>query len=158
MKVETERLTIYPISDDALKSVIEKETEAELKQAYSEMLQGCQNDPEHRIWYTVWFIKLKSQPGTIVSDLSFKGLNADGMVEIGYGLKEGFCGNGYMTEAVRGICQWAMKQNGVTRIEAEATTENRASQRVLSHAGFIPMGVCGEEGPRFVYKNNSSQS
>ena len=155
MKVETERLTIYPISDDALKSVIEKETEAELKQAYSEMLQGCLNDPEHRIWYTVWFIELKSQPGTIVGDLSFKGLNADGMVEIGYGLKEGFCGNGYMTEAVNAVSRWALTQKGVTRVEAETDAENKASQKVLAACGFLPCEKVGEEGPRFVKEQKS---
>ena len=156
MNVKTERLCIYPIGDDDLKSFIEKETNTDLKQAYSEMLKGCLDDPNHRIWYTVWFIELKDEPGTIVGDLSFKGLNADGMVEIGYGLREGFCGNGYMTEAVRAMCQWAVAQDGVSRVEAEATAENRASQRVLSHAGFIPTGACGEEGPRFLYRPDGS--
>ncbi|MBO4351292.1 MAG: GNAT family N-acetyltransferase [Proteobacteria bacterium] len=156
IKIESERLVLYPIENDALKLLIEQESNDGLKQAYSEMLQGCLDDPEHRIWYTAWFIELKSQPGTVVGDLSFKGLNADGMVEIGYGLRDGFCGNGYMREAVRSICPWAMKQEGVTRVEAEVTTDNRASHRVLYHAGFIPTGVCGEEGPRFLYRTEGS--
>ena len=158
MKIETERLLLYPIDDDALKALIEKETDAELKQAYSEMLQGCIEHSVHRIWYTVWVMALKSEPDTIVGDLSFKGLNDDGMVEIGYGLREGFCGNGYMTEAVRALCQWAVEQDGVTRIEAETTAENLSSQRVLAHAGFIPSGECGEEGPRFLYTSEGSYS
>ncbi|MBO4349617.1 MAG: GNAT family N-acetyltransferase, partial [Proteobacteria bacterium] len=156
MKLETERLFIYPIDDDALKTLIEKEADAELKQAYTEMLQGCIEHSEQRIWYTVWAMEHKSEPGTIVGDLSFKGLNADGMVEIGYGLKDDFRGNGYMTEAVRAICQWAVEQDGVTRIEAETTAENRDSQSVLAHSGFIPLGVCGEEGPRFLYTNEGN--
>ena len=156
MKIETERLLLNPIDDDALKALIEKETDAELKQAYSEMLQGCIEHPEHRIWQTVWVMALKSEPGTIVGDLSFKGLNDDGMVEIGYGLRAGFCGKGYMTEAVSAICRWAAKQDGVTRIEAETTAENRDSQRVLAYSGFIPLGVCGEEGPRFLYTNEGN--
>ena len=156
IKVESERLVLHPIGDDEMKLLIDKETNDELKQAYSEMLQGCVNAPEHRIWYTVWLIERKSQPETVVGDLSFKGLNADGMVEIGYGLRDGFCGNGYMTEAVKAICGWAVKQDGVARVEAEATTENRASQRVLSHAGFIPTGECGKEGPRFLYRSKGS--
>ena len=158
IKVESERLVLYPIDDDELKLLIDRETNDELKQAYSEMLQGCVNEPEHRIWYTVWFIELKSQPGTVVGDLSFKGLNSDGMIEIGYGLRDGFCGNGYMREAVRAICEWAVKQDGVSRIEAEATTENCKSQRVLAHAGFVPTGDCGEEGPRFLYCIKGSYS
>ena len=151
-KIESERLVLYPINDSELQTLVDNEPDLELKQAYSEMLQGCVEHPEHRIWFTIWFIELKSQPGTIVGDLSFKGLNADGMVEIGYGLREGFCGNGYMTEAVKEICKWALSQEGVTRIEAETTEDNRKSQRVLYSAGFIPTGDSGKEGPRFIYQ------
>jgi RimJ/RimL family protein N-acetyltransferase len=97
-------------------------------------------------------MELKSHPGTIVGDLSFKGLAVDGMVELGYGLRDGYCGHGYMTEAVKAISAWAVFQKGVTRIEAETAPENTASQRVLMNAGFIPTGENGEEGPRFLYK------
>ena len=151
-KIESKRLILYPINDTELKKLIDHEPEDELKQAYSEMLQGCIDHPEQRIWYTTWYLELKDQPGTIVGDLGFKGLNADGMIEIGYGLKEGFCGNGYMTEAVNTICEWALSQEGVNRIEAETTAENRKSQHVLYSVGFIPTGECGKEGPRFIYK------
>ena len=149
-KVESERLVLYPISDTELRKLIDKESDAELKQAYSEMLHGAIEHPEQRLWYTVWYIELKKQPGTIVGDLSFKGLNVDGMVEIGYGLREGFCKKGYMTEAVKAICEWALSQEGVTRIEAETTAENKESQRVLYSSGFIPTGAYGDEGPRFI--------
>ena len=152
MKLETERLQIYPISNDDIKQLIQHEKTPELKQAYSEMLQGCIQNPENRIWYTVWFISLKDNPDTIVGDLSFKGLNMDGMVEIGYGLREGYCGNGYMTEAVRRICEWAVSQTSVSRIESETASDNIASQKVLLNAGFIPTDKFGEEGPRFLYR------
>lgn len=56
--------------------------------AYSEMLQGCLNEPENRLGYTVWNIALKNEQETVVEDLCFKGVGADGMVEIGYGLRE----------------------------------------------------------------------
>ncbi len=153
MKIASERLLLYPISDDEMKQVIGNEEDAELKQAYSEMLHGCLAEPKKRIWHALWFIELKNQRGVIVGDLSFKGLDTDGMVELGYGLRDGYCGKGYMTEAVRAIASWALVQEGVTRIEAETTPENTASQRVLAHAGFIPTGENGTEGPRFVYQD-----
>ena len=152
MKIESERLLLYPISDKKMEQLIENEQDADLKQAYSEMLQGCLNKPEKRMWYAVWFMELKSQPGTIVGDLSFKGLATDGMVELGYGLREGYCGHGYMTEAVKAMTKWALGQEGVTRVEAETTSENKASQKVLTNAGFILTGETGEEGPRFLFK------
>ncbi len=156
MKIESDRLILYPISNEEMKRLIEDEKKAELKQAYSEMLQGCIREPENRIWYAMWLMELKDYPGTIVGDFCFKGLNPDGMVEIGYGLKEGFCGYGYMTEAVKVIAEWALVQQGVTCVEAETDPENKASQKVLAACGFIPTGTVGEEGPRFVFKGKQS--
>ena len=152
MKIESERLLLYPISEKEMEQLIENEESLDLKQAYSEMLQGCLQEPEKRIWHVLWFIELKSQRGTVVGDLSFKGLGADGMVELGYGLRDGYCGKGYMTEAVKAISKWAIAQQGITRLEAETTVENKASQKVLTKAGFVPTGANGEEGPRFVFR------
>lgn len=149
MKIETERLFLYPISDDEIRSLIESEKDPDMKQAYSEMLRGCIDFPDQRLWYTVWFMELKSLPGTVIGDFCFKGLNPDGMVEIGYGLRDGYCSCGYMTETVKVISEWALAQPGVTRVEAETDPENAASQKVLDRAGYIPTGTRGEEGPRF---------
>lgn len=149
--LESERLLIYPISDEKLKQIIENESNGDLKQAYAEMLEGCLREPEKRIWSALWFIELKERPGTVVGDISFKGFNSGGSVELGYGLREGFCGKGYMTEAVKAIAAWALAQCGVTCVEAETEPDNALSQRVLTRAGFVPTGVMGEEGPRYVY-------
>ena len=112
MKLETERLLLYPIDDEAMRALVAEQTEPELKQAYAEMLDGCLREPEQRVWHAVWLMERKDRPGTIVGDLSFKGLNADGMVELGYGLHAGCCGRGYMAEAVRAICEWVLRQAG----------------------------------------------
>lgn len=148
--LETERLRIYPIGDDAMKALIESEQDPELKKAYSEMLGGCLVYPENRVWYAVWYLELKVCPGTVVGDLSFKGPAEGGAVEIGYGLREGYCGKGYMREAVDAAARWALSQEGVFRVEAETEPENSASQRVLFACGFVSSGTFGEEGPRFV--------
>lgn len=155
LTIETERLLIYPISDEAMRELISSETDPELKKAYSEMLQGCINEPENRIWHAVWFLELKSQPGTVVGDLSFKGICTGGAVEIGYGLRDGFCKAGYMREAVRAAVIWALSQEGVLRVEAETEPGNSASQKLLAACGFVPTGTEGEEGPRFVFKHTS---
>lgn len=157
MKIESQRLILYPISDEEMARLIADEEDAGLKQAYSEMLQGCIREGENRMWHAVWNMELKSRPGTVVGNLSFKGLNPDGMVEIGYGLRDGHCGNGYMTEAVQRIAEWALSQKGVSRVEAETEADNTASRKVLSRAGFIPTGTVGEEGPRFVYRRTAQE-
>ncbi len=151
LKIETERLWLYPVTDAEMRRLIARETDPELRQAYTEMLDGCVREPENRIWHAVWYMELKDRPGTVVGDLSFKGRNADGLPELGYGLRAGCCGNGYMTEAVRGVCAWALTQEGVRGIEAETAPENTASRNVLLRAGFAATGETGEEGPRFRY-------
>ena len=158
IKIVTARLLLYPISEEKMQLLIEQEKDAALKQAYSEMLQGCINEPEKRIWHILWFIELKSKKGTVVGDLSFKGLGANGMVELGYGLREGYCGNGYMTEAVKAITEWAFFQKGVTKVGAETSPKNTASQRVSAKSDSILIGENCEEGPRFKYEKTCVQA
>ena len=158
MRMETERLYLYPISNDEMSCLIEKEADAEMKQAYTEMLEGCLMEPDNRIWYAVWNMELKNVPGTIVGDFCFKGLGKDGVVEIGYGLGKEFRHQGYMVETVKVITEWALSMEGVCAVEAETDPENVASQNVLSRAGFVKNGVIGEEGPRFVYRGKEEWS
>ena len=151
MRVETERMYLYPLSDEEMRLVIEKESDPEMKQAYTEMLEGSLSNPDKRIWYASWNMELKDDPGTIAGDFCFKGLGDDGVIEIGYGLKEEYRHHGYMTEAVKAITEWAVSQESVKQVEAETEENNAASQNVLFRAGFIRNGEMGEEGPRFVY-------
>ena len=149
--VETNRMNIYPLSLDRMDEVIKNEPDEEMKKAYGEMKEGCEKHPEQYVWYAIWYMELKE--GNIpVGDLCFKGLEENESVEIGYGIKPEFEGQGLTTEAVVAMCQWAIKQEGVNCIEAETDPDNRASQRVLEKAGFLPNGVIGEEGPRFVWR------
>ena len=105
--------------------------------------------PQARITsYNVCYTKLLRTVG----DLSFKGLNSNGMVEIGYGIKQEYEGQGLMTEAVLAMVLWASAQPGVSSIEAETDPGNLASQRVLEKAGFVLNGQLGEEGPRYEWK------
>lgn len=150
--VRTERLIIYPLSDNEMESLINAELNKGLKNAYIVMLNGCKQNPENRIWYAVWNMQLNNETGRSVGDLCFKGLTPNGVVELGYGIKTEYEGQGYMTEAVMAMARWASEQNGVKNVEAEIEPDNIASQRVLEKAGFQPNGVIGVEGPRFVYR------
>ena len=154
--LETARLKIRIASRGEMERYIEEQTDPDLKQAYGEMLQGCIDRPGEWAWYAIWMIGLKD--GTHVGDLSFKGFNEDGSVEIGYGIKDEYQGQGYASEAVAAAVNWALAQPGVTRVEAETEPDNRASQRVLGKCGFVPTGAVGEEGPRFIYKGKQSVS
>ena len=148
MEIKTERLRIYTSSDGVMKKIIEDETDGEMKKAYTEMLDGALLHPDRREWYAITLIELTS--GERIGDLCFKGLEADGSAEIGYGICEKYQGQGYATEAVAAAAAWALRQPGVTRVYAETDPGNVASQKVLKKCGFIPTGDAGDEGPRFV--------
>ena len=150
--IATERMKIYPISIDEMKEIVEKEKNKILKIAYNEMLEGCLKYPDNYIWYILWFMELKNSNNEIVGTLSFKGIDDNGIVEIGYGINDGYENKGYMTEAVQAIAKWASIQPNVKQIEAEAEENNVASIRVLEKSNFVPNGIIGKEGIRFVWK------
>ena len=108
--------------------MIAAENNEDLQAAYKEMLEGSLNYSDQREWYALWIVELKD--GTVVGDLCFKGL-INGVAEIGYGISEKHQNRGYATEAVEAVVKWALKQSGVTRIEAETEPDNTASRRVL---------------------------
>ena len=147
MKLKTKRLKIYPASREQMEAFIAAEMDADLKKAYAEMLEGCLHHPGQWQWYAMWMIKLPD--GTHIGDLCFKGLDANGIVEIGYGILGEYQGQGYAAEAVGAAVAWALQQPAVKRVEAETEPDNCASQRVLEKCGFLPSGTIGEEGPRF---------
>ena len=148
MTIETARLVIHTATREEMLKIIDSQTDDVLQKAYKEMLQGCLDHPEQWVWYAIWIIECND--GSHVGDLSFKGFNDDGSVEIGYGIDEAYQGQGYATEAVNAAVMWALQQPGITCVEAETEPNNKASQRVLEKCGFVPLGIDGEEGPRFV--------
>ena len=102
----------------------------------SSQLLACKKDPAHYMWYTFWFLIRKSDR-TVVGSASFKDIpDEKGEVEIGYGLGKAFEHNGYMTEAVKALCRWALGQNGVQHVTAETDSEGSASQNILKTCGF----------------------
>lgn len=151
--MKTERLILRVTEDDEMRAFLAAQTDEEMIQAYGEMLAGSLAHPEDRVWYAIWMITLPD--GSYVGDLCFKGLNPDGMVEIGYGISPEYQNQGYATEAVIAATRWAFSQPRVTRVEAETEPDNAASQRVLEKAGFVPTGTMGAEGPRFLWQGSS---
>lgn len=143
--IETKRLKLYAASREQMVTFIAAQSVDELKEAYTEMLNGCLAHPDQWEWYAIWMIELKD--GTHIGELCFKGIDASGSAEIGYGIAEDYQGYGYATEAVTAAVTWALKQAPVNCVTAEAYKENTASIRVLEKAGFELTGRVGEEGP-----------
>jgi RimJ/RimL family protein N-acetyltransferase len=73
--------------------------------------------------------------GRAVGGIGFKGQPIGGSVEIGFGLAPSARGHGYATEAVVALLAIAADQ-GLSRLIADTTLDNIASQRTLLRAGF----------------------
>jgi RimJ/RimL family protein N-acetyltransferase len=61
--------------------------------------------------------------------------------ELGYVLARIHWERGYMTEAVKGIISWAMRQKDIYRIWAVCDVDNLASARVMEKAGMEREGI-----------------
>ena len=93
--------------------------------------------PADHPWYTYWLI-VDKVAGTGVGFVGFKGPpDADGLVEVGYGVSPNCRGRGFMTEALRLLVRWAASFptcSGITALQV--FNENLGSQRVLTNCGF----------------------
>lgn len=62
-----------------------------------------------------------------------------------YCLDDAAWGQGFATEAVRGLLQWAFDTLDLNRVQAETDTRNAASGRVLEKLGFVREGKLRED-------------
>ena len=148
--IKTERLKIYPATQKQMEEFIAAQSDENLKAAYTEMLSSSLAHPEQWNWYAVWMIE--REDGTHIGELCFKGLDENGVAEIGYGISEHYQNQGFAGEAVQAVVTWAFREPGITAIEAETDANNIASQRVLEKCGFAPNGKTGAEGPRYMLR------
>lgn len=96
----------------------------------------AEKNPDDYLWYTFWFL-IRKTDRIVVGSVVFKDVSGTKQeVEIGYGLGKEFEHNGYMTEAVQVLCEWAMEQKSVTHIIAETDLDGFASQCILQRCDF----------------------
>jgi len=76
----------------------------------------------------------------------------DGTAEVGYRVAERVAGRGVATSALQDLCRIASEQYGLQTLSAAASSDNVASQRVLTKVGFVATGpaeVGGRQGSRY---------
>ena len=107
-------------------------------------LEQLERHPEMSGWLS-WYWILREKERILVGCGGFKGLpRPDGSVEIGYSLLPQYQGNGYASEAVRGLVDWAFEHEEVSQVLAETTPENRRSIRLLEKLRFRAVGPGSE--------------
>lgn len=93
---------------------------------------------------------IRVSDGRVIGDIGFHAPPDErGDVSIGFGIVPSARGQGYATEALRAILDWALSQPEVRAVHADTDYVNLASQSVLSAAG---MRVVADEGDRRVYE------
>jgi ribosomal-protein-alanine N-acetyltransferase len=94
------------------------------------------------------FHVLVGEDGSILGRFNLRDIEY-GTAELGYRVAQRVAGRGVATATVRELCQLAADQYGLRMLRAATTHENVASQKVLTRAGFVPVGpadIAGKAG------------
>lgn len=145
MLLTTPRLVLRPLElDDALhfEELLGDDLEALLQMA--QMPVPC-TEPAARGWIASRLGPEASVFGILRrGDTAFMGVVGFGgdasMPEMGYWIGRAYRGQGYATEAIRRVVEYAASL-GVPRIHADTFLDNPASARVLAKAGFTTTGT-----------------
>jgi [ribosomal protein S5]-alanine N-acetyltransferase len=104
--------------------------------------------------YGLWLVREKG--GTVLVGTTGLRLLDDIGLEIFYSLAPGWWGNGYATEAVRVVLDYALGPLGLPEVLAEVDEGNTASVAVIERLGMTPFDVVpGLLGPMTRYRKTS---
>ncbi|MFE2521756.1 GNAT family N-acetyltransferase [Streptomyces mirabilis] len=97
---------------------------------------------------------LVAEDGSVLGRFNLVNIE-DRTAELGYRVAQHVAGRGVATATVRNPCQLAATRHGLRTLRAATARENAASQKVLTKAGFVPVGpadpadVGGGPGTRY---------
>jgi RimJ/RimL family protein N-acetyltransferase len=96
------------------------------------------------------FAVVHRESGSVIGSAGFKGPpDAEGAVEIAYGIVPGYQGHGYATVAAAALVAFVFDNSRVRLVRAHTLPTPNASTRVLAKCGFSRVGdvVDPEDGP-----------
>ena len=85
------------------------------------------------------FHVLVAEDGSVLGRFNLMDIE-DHTAELGYRVAQHVAGRGLATATVRELCRLAAAQYGLRTLRAATARQNAASQRVLTKAGFVPVG------------------
>ncbi|MEU4131513.1 GNAT family N-acetyltransferase [Streptomyces wuyuanensis] len=85
------------------------------------------------------FHVLVAEDGAVLGRFNLYDLE-DGTARLGYRVAEQVAGRGVATATVRELCRIAIARHGLRTLRAATSHENAASRKVLTKAGFVPVG------------------
>ncbi|RIV22529.1 N-acetyltransferase [Fibrisoma montanum] len=155
--LETTRLRLIPLTSQHLSLWLRSRTLLERilgltpepydlePEYYTEVVDALQNYwlpnteryPSQYMWFTNWEIVPKDQNRS-VGGIGLAGLPNDaGETMVGYSLLRKYRRQGYATEAMQGLLNWAFENPNLQTVIADTHIDNQASQGVLIKNGFI---------------------
>ena len=85
------------------------------------------------------FYVLVAEDGSVLGRFNLRDIE-DQTAELGYRVAQHVAGRGVATATVRELCRLAAVQHGLRTLRAATAGQNAASQKVLTNAGFVPVG------------------
>ncbi|GAA5180095.1 hypothetical protein GCM10023322_11610 [Rugosimonospora acidiphila] len=85
------------------------------------------------------FYVLVDEDGSVLGRFNLVNIE-DHTGELGYRVAQHVAGRGVATATVRELCRLAAAQHGLRTLRAAAASQNVASQKVLTKAGFVAVG------------------
>ena len=125
--------------------------------AWLESLRAAAGTPPDP--WTYGFFIVERSSGMVIGSAGFKGPpDAQGMVEIAYGVDPSCQGQGFATEAAGALLRYAAADPRVRLLRAHTLPEANASTRVLGKCGFVHIGevVDPEDGPVWRWERSAA--
>jgi len=153
-RIETERLILRRITLKDRFDIKEFYSDEEVMKYYGiytvediEIIESMILDYENGFRtnsFVRWGIELKCE-GKIIGTCGFHNwMRKFSRCEMGYEMNKKYWNNGYMSEALAGIIDYAFGGMDINRIEAQTYPENIASYSVLEKLGFKREGLLRE--------------
>jgi RimJ/RimL family protein N-acetyltransferase len=112
-------------------------------------LSAVRADPSQVPWRIRVIIERSCN--TVIGSINLKGSpNAEGDVEIGWGLNENAHNKGYATEAVAAVIDWIFKQPDVVSVSATILDDNYPSHRLAARLGFVRTSLTRKSRPLWI--------
>lgn len=164
MKIETKHLILYPLTNTLIHKILNNELTEYSTQEWlttdNRTLLTWMSDELYafippKLGFTSW-IFIEKETNQIIGDGGYKGNpNEKGEIEIGYEIIESKRKQGFATEAIEALLEWALQQDEVKSIMAKCHYENIPSQTLLDKLGFEHIG---EEEEMDIYEIKLEQN
>lgn len=158
--LSTSRLLLVPMSLPMLEAVLANQRakaeamigasfpdawpgEELISRAFPYSMDAVRAEPERRLWGDSLVVRRDLSGGRprVVGSVIFHGRPDDGIAEVGYGIDDDARGQGVATEATSACVEWALREPGITAVQATTFPWHLASLAVIRKLGMQPAGT-----------------